>query len=97
MPISFAPDPAHLLLPQRDEIAALPEDLAGDDLPRRHRDQLQHGECGDGLAATGFADNPESFAAINGEIDAVDGVQPSPSSVAKCVFSPRISSRCSTR
>ena len=70
----LAPDPPHLLLAQRNEIAALPEDLAGDDPPGRHRDQLEHGECRDGLATAGFADDAEGFAAVYGKIDAIDGM-----------------------
>src|SRR5262249_45610677 len=62
------PDTAHFLVVARDEIAAPLEDLAVDDLSRRHSDQLEHGERRDGLAATGLSDNPESFAAINREI-----------------------------
>jgi len=59
----LAPDPRiSPCAAERDR--ALPEDLAGDDPPGRHRDQLEHGESRDGLATTGFADDAEGFARL---------------------------------
>src|SRR5262249_47936340 len=61
----LAADLAHFFRPERDEISASPEDLAVDDPPRRHRQQLEHRERGDGLAATRFTDNAKRFTAID--------------------------------
>ena len=56
---------------QRNEIAALPQDLSAGDAPGRHRDQLEDRQRGDGLAAAGFADDADRLAAADGEIDAI--------------------------
>src|SRR5205814_1196971 len=58
----------------QDQVAAAPQDLAGDDPPRRRCDQLQNGKGSDGLAAARLPDDAESFAAVNGEVDAVNGM-----------------------
>ena len=65
-------DTVHLAGVERHEVAALIEDLARDDLARRHRDQLQHRHRRDGLAAAGFADHAERLAAFDRKVDAVD-------------------------
>ena len=70
----LAADVVHLIGPQRHQVPSLPEDLPGDDAPRRHRDQLQDGERGDGLAATGLAHDTQRLLSIDGEVDAVHGL-----------------------
>jgi hypothetical protein len=72
----FGPDLPHLLGPQRHEIAALPQHAAGHDLARRHVDQLHHRLGGDALAAAALADHADRLALADGDVDAVDGVQP---------------------
>jgi hypothetical protein len=67
-------DLAHLLGLERDKVAALPQDLPGDDSAGRHRDELQDRHRGDGLAAAGLADDADGFAAADREIDPVDRV-----------------------
>ena len=59
---------------ERHEVAALPQDLTGDDAARRHGDQLQHRQRGDGLAATRLADDADRLATADGDIDAVHGL-----------------------
>ena len=59
---------------ERDQVAAPPQDLAGDDAARRHGDQLQHRERRHGLAAAGLAHHAQRLAAVDGEVDAVDGL-----------------------
>jgi hypothetical protein len=49
--ISLARTAAHLVAARRDQVPALPQDLAGDDLSGRHRQQLQDRHRRDGLAA----------------------------------------------
>ena len=68
----LAADGTHLVGAQRHQIAAPPQDLAGDDPSGWRRDQLQDRERRDGFAAARFADDAESFAAVDREIDAVD-------------------------
>ena len=68
----LAADLSHLVRAERDEVAALPHDLAVDNLARRHLDQLQHRHRGDGLAAAGLADHAQRLAAVDGEVDAID-------------------------
>jgi hypothetical protein len=70
------PDLAHLVGRQRHQIAALPENLPGNDPSRRHRDELEHRHRGDRLAAARFADHAERLAALDHDVHAVDGVQP---------------------
>ena len=69
-------DLLHLFGAQRHQVAAFPQHLAGDDLARRHVDQLQHRLGGDALAAARFADHAHRLAAVDGDVDAVDGMQP---------------------
>ena len=57
------------------QVLALEEDLAADDLARRHGDQLQDGQRGDALAAAGLPDHPERVPAADAEIHAVDGLR----------------------
>ena len=64
----------HLVRRQRNEVAALPQDLPAGDAAGRHRDQLQDRHRGDGLAAAGFADHADCLAARDGEIDAIHGL-----------------------
>jgi len=68
----LAADEAHRSGVERHEIAALPENPPGDDAAGRHRDQLQHGMGGDGLAAAGFADDAHRLAPPDADVDAVD-------------------------
>ena len=68
----LAADLAHLIRPERHQVAALPENLAVDDTSRRHGDELEHGERGDGLAAAGLADHTERLAPVDRMIDAID-------------------------
>src|SRR5215217_5034210 len=55
----------HLLLAQREEIAALEEHLAADDAPGRRRDESHDAERADGLAAAGFADERDGLALLH--------------------------------
>ena len=54
---------------QRPDVAAFKMNLA-----RGRLDQAQHATPGGRLAAAGFADQPEGFAALDVKIDAVDGM-----------------------
>ena len=74
MAISRARMLSHLVVVERDQVAALPQDLAGDDAARRHGDQLQHRARRDGLAAARFADHAQRLAAVDAQVDAVDRV-----------------------
>ena len=69
----FCADAIHLARIERSKIATLIEDLPGDDLSGRHRDQLEDRHRGHGLAAAGFADHADGLAAPDRQIDAVDG------------------------
>ena len=62
---------AHLLLAQREQVAAAVAHRAGM-APRRHRHQAQDRERGDALAAARFADDAERLAVVHREGDAVD-------------------------
>ena len=64
-------NPVHLVRRQRNEVAALPQDLSAGDASGRHRDQLQDRQRRDGLAAAGLADDAHRLAAADGEIDAI--------------------------
>ena len=65
------PVPAHLLFGEGEEIDAVEQDLAADDLTGR-LDQA-HDREGDGrLARAGLADQPEALARVQREADAVD-------------------------
>src|SRR5262249_61494552 len=55
------------------ESAAPPENPAVHDAPGWHRNELQDRHRRDRLAATGFADQAQRLAAVDREIDAVDG------------------------
>ncbi|KTW14801.1 hypothetical protein SA9_12355, partial [Staphylococcus warneri] len=70
----LGPDVVELVAGQRHQVAALEHDLAFDDLARRHRDQFQDRHRGDGLAAAGFADQPQRLAARDVEADVGDGM-----------------------
>jgi hypothetical protein len=61
---------------QRHQVAALPHHLAGDDLARRHVDQLHHRLGGDALAAAGLADHATVSPASMAMSTPVDRVQP---------------------
>src|SRR5262249_19273808 len=67
----FAADRIQLSAAQRHKVAPLPKDLAIHDASGRHGNQLQHGERGDGLAATGFTHHSQRLAAIDDEVYAV--------------------------
>ena len=56
---------------QRNDVAALPQDLPAGDASGRHRDQLEDRKRRDGLAAAGLADDTHRLAAADGEIDAI--------------------------
>ena len=63
---------AHLLVRHLQDIVALEEDLAGDDLARRAGDQAHDREPGHALAAARLADDAERFARHDVERDIVD-------------------------
>src|SRR4051794_4790774 len=67
-----AADVAHRALGQRQEIAALKPDRAGD-LAGRLGDEAQDRVRGDGLAAAALADDRQRLALLDLEGDAVDG------------------------
>src|SRR6266446_8519304 len=68
----LAADLSHLGRPERHEIASTPKDLPAGDMPGRHRDELEHRQRGDALAAAGFADHAQRLPAVDGKIDAID-------------------------
>ena len=67
--LDIAAQDAKLIGLQPPDILAIKMDFA-----RGWFDQAQHAAPGGRLAAAGFADQPEGFAALDGEIDAVDSV-----------------------
>ena len=67
-----AAKPAHVLIGQPGNIAALEQDLAGHD-PARRVDQAEQGEAGDGLARPALADQAHHLPALDGERHVVDG------------------------
>ena len=66
--VSKGADLVELARGERHEIAALPEDLAGDDAAGRHGDELQHRHRRHGLAAARLADHAQRLAGVDGEI-----------------------------
>ncbi len=66
-------DLVHLGLLERDQVPALPQDLAGLEAARRHVDELQHRARRHGLAAARLAHHAQGLAAIDVQVDAVDG------------------------
>ena len=64
-------NPVHLVRAQRNEVAALPQDLSAGDASGRHRDEFQDRKRRHGLAAAGLADDTHRLAAADGEIDAI--------------------------
>ena len=60
--IGIAADAAHLRFGKPDQLAAVQPDAAFDP-PGRVRDKTHDGERRHALAAAGFTDNPENFAA----------------------------------
>src|SRR3981189_1884949 len=64
----------HLAWRQWNDVAPLPQDLSAGDASGGHRDELQDGQRGDGLSAAGLADDTNSLAAFDAEIDAVHRV-----------------------
>ena len=81
----------HLAFAQLEQVAALEADRAADDAARRIGDQAQDRERRHALAAAGFADDAERFAAAHRIGHAVDGVD-DPDRVKKCVCRFSISS-----
>ena len=69
-----AADVPDLVLVHLEEVFALEEDLAADDLARRVRDQPQDRERADALAAAALADEAERLARLDVVGDAVDGL-----------------------
>ena len=63
-----------LLDRQREQVAAFEPDLPAGDLARRFVDEPHDGERGHALARAGLADDREAAAALDGEVDAVDGL-----------------------
>ncbi|MNY00831.1 hypothetical protein D3C86_1333400 [compost metagenome] len=68
---AVAADLAHLGLGEREQVLALEEDLAADDLALGACDEAHDREGGDALAAAGFADDAEDLARLDLEVDAV--------------------------
>src|SRR6202035_102417 len=66
-------DLVHLVLAERDEVAALPQDLAALEAARRHVDELQYRARRHGLAAARLAHHAHGLAAVDVQVDAVDG------------------------
>jgi hypothetical protein len=66
-------DLVHFIRRQRDQVPALPHDLAGLEAAGRHVDQLQHRARSHCLAAARLAHHAQRLAAVDVEIDAVDG------------------------
>ena len=67
-----AADLAHLLVRDLEQVPAVEQDLAGLDPPGVGH-QAHDRQAGDALAAARFADQPHDLAAIDVEVDAVDG------------------------
>ena len=65
-------DLVHLVLVERDQVPALPQDLAGLEAARRHVDQLQDRARRHGLAAARFAHHAHGLAAVDVQVDAID-------------------------
>jgi hypothetical protein len=63
----------HVTFRRGDDVAALVENLPGEESRRRHGQQLEDAHRGDGLAAARFADQCDSLPGINGEIRIADG------------------------
>ncbi len=55
----IAANPPHLRLAELQQVASLEQDPAADDAARRGRDQAQHRERSNALAAAGFADDAQ--------------------------------------
>ena len=62
MPISRPRTLPHLVLGEREEVAALEEDLPADDAPGRRGDEPHDGERAHALAAAGLADQGHRLA-----------------------------------
>ena len=71
---AVAADLADLVLVQLQEVFALEEDFAGDDVARRDGDEPQEGERADALAAAGLTHEAERLAFLDVVGDAVDGL-----------------------
>src|SRR6516164_1344612 len=65
-------DVPHIIRAQRHEVAALPENTAGDDPAWRHLDQLQYRHRSHGLPAARLANDAERLSAVDGKIHAID-------------------------
>jgi len=64
----------HLLFRQLQQVAAHQQRLAAGDLPRRARDEAQHGHHADRLAAAALADDGHHLALVDAIGDVVDGM-----------------------
>src|SRR5262249_12947769 len=70
-----APDAAHLLLIEREQVGAFQRHRAADDLARRVGHQAHDGERAHALAAAGFADDRQRLAAADMEGDVVNRLE----------------------
>ncbi|MNL36441.1 hypothetical protein D3C87_1585220 [compost metagenome] len=71
---AVAADLAHLGLGEAQQVLALEEDRAADDLALGARHQPHDRQGSDALAATGFAYDAEDLALLDLEVNAVDGL-----------------------
>src|SRR5581483_8746996 len=69
-----ATDLADGLVIELQQIASLEEDLAGHDFSRWIRNETEHAQRRDALSRPGFADQPEHFALVDRQVDAIDGL-----------------------
>lgn len=70
----MAPDPAELLLGEREQVVAVEEDLAAAVDAGRRRVEAQYGERGGRLPAAGLADDGERLPGVDLQGDTPDGV-----------------------
>lgn len=67
-----APNFAHFGCVKGEQVSATEPDRAGDDLRRRHRQELHERHHGDALARSALADDAEEFSGCEAESDAID-------------------------
>ena len=65
---------SHLVVAELEQVCAVEEDLAFDDLAWGGRDETHQGESADGLAAPALADKAHCFPGSERVGDAVDGL-----------------------
>ncbi len=69
-----SPNAAHFLIAHFEDIVALEDDLAVDNLAGGRGDQAHEGERGDRLAAAGLADDAERFTRVQVKRDTIHGL-----------------------